>query len=94
MRRNLTAIQAIDPAAEVKRIERGPEKGKYYLSTDLMIPPRSAGESPAASTPAGAIAAYWGWIEALKSDKWITVPGIPNRRSDAYRWNGTSWTRR
>ena len=91
MRKDLATIHQIDRNALVFRIPEGPEKGKHYVQTDLMIPPHSAGEAPAADTVVGAIAALWAWIEAVPEGKWITLPGRPERRSHAYRWTESGW---
>jgi len=89
----MATIHQIDRSAMVMKARTGPDKGKYYVQTDLMIPPHSNGEAPAADTVQGAIDALWAWIEAVPADRWITLPTHPARRGDAYRWTSDGWHR-
>lgn len=92
-KKDLAAIQEIDPEAEVQRIKRGPEKGKFYLLNNLRLPQHSTGEAPAADTEEGAVAAFWKWIDAVPMGQWIGVHSGHRGNAPCYRWTSTGWVR-
>ncbi len=89
MYKTLAAVRRIDPNAEIKRIEQGPDAGKYYVANDLRIPPHRTFAAPTSDTEVGAVLGLWRWIEAMPQNTWIGVAG----QQTGWRWTGTDWKR-